>query len=378
MSRRGTRAGAPATTLTHTDMDFREPFERMAAELEDVGLKLSDPAVITDQNQFRDLGRRHAELQEAIDLWREYQQAETDRDEAAALLQDTDDAEMREFLELEHAEAVATVDRLHGRLMRQLLPKDPMEAKNAVVEIRAGTGGDEAALFAGDLFGMYSGFAERCGWKLEVVGENEGEMGGYKEISFVLDGANAFGTMKHEIGVHRVQRVPKTESQGRLHTSAASVVVLREAEDVDIEIDPGDLKIESFRAGGPGGQHMQKNDTAIRVLHKPSGVAVVSSNQRSQHQNREQALRLLRSRLLEMEIERQQQEEATARRQQVKSGDRSEKIRTYNWPQDRVTDHRIGLTVHNIPAIMSGEIDAIIEALRENEDAERLSELVGD
>ncbi len=350
----------------------------MAAELEDVGLKLSDPAVITDQNQFRDLGRRHAELQEAIDLWREYQQAETDRDEAAALLQDTDDAEMREFLELEHAEAVATVDRLHGRLMRQLLPKDPMEAKNAVVEIRAGTGGDEAALFAGDLFGMYSGFAERCGWKLEVVGENEGEMGGYKEISFVLDGANAFGTMKHEIGVHRVQRVPKTESQGRLHTSAASVVVLREAEDVDIEIDPGDLKIESFRAGGPGGQHMQKNDTAIRVLHKPSGVAVVSSNQRSQHQNREQALRLLRSRLLEMEIERQQQEEATARRQQVKSGDRSEKIRTYNWPQDRVTDHRIGLTVHNIPAIMSGEIDAIIEALRENEDAERLSELVGD
>jgi len=378
VSRRGTRAGAPATTLTHTDMDFREPFERMAAELEDVGLKLSDPAVITDQNQFRDLGRRHAELQEAIDLWREYQQAETDRDEAAALLQDTDDAEMREFLELEHAEAVATVDRLHGRLMRQLLPKDPMEAKNAVVEIRAGTGGDEAALFAGDLFGMYSGFAERCGWKLEVVGENEGEMGGYKEISFVLDGANAFGTMKHEIGVHRVQRVPKTESQGRLHTSAASVVVLREAEDVDIEIDPGDLKIESFRAGGPGGQHMQKNDTAIRVLHKPSGVAVVSSNQRSQHQNREQALRLLRSRLLEMEIERQQQEEATARRQQVKSGDRSEKIRTYNWPQDRVTDHRIGLTVHNIPAIMSGEIDAIIEALRENEDAERLSELVGD
>jgi len=358
-------------------MDLEQTFTRMQAELDEVAQKLSDPAVIADQNQFRDLGRRHAELQEAVDAWHAYLQASTSRDEADMLLAEDEDEQMREFLTAERDEAAALVEKLHAQLMRQLLPKDPMDDKNAIVEIRAGTGGDEAGIFTGDLFGMYSGLADRKGWKLEIIDGNESDMGGYKEVCFILEGKGAFGTMKHESGVHRVQRVPKTESQGRIHTSAASVVVLPEAEEVDVAIQPSDLKIESFRAGGPGGQHMQKNDTAVRITHLPTGNAVVSSSQRSQHQNREQALRMLRSRLLEAELERKQQEESAARREQVRSGDRSEKIRTYNWPQDRVTDHRIGLTVHNIPALMGGEMDEIVEALKENEYAERLKDLVG-
>ncbi len=358
-------------------MDLNQTFERMAEELEELSRKLSDPAVIADQYLFRDLSRRHSELQSALDLWNEYSQAVTDRDDAEALLAETDDDEMRAFIQAEYDEATKTVESLYNRLLLTLVPRDPRDAKNAIVEIRAGTGGEEAALFAGDLFGMYSGYAERKGWKVDVLGENESEMGGYKEISFIVEGHGAFGTMKHESGVHRVQRVPKTESQGRLHTSAASVVVLPEAEEVDIEIAPSDLKIEAFRAGGPGGQHMQKNDTAVRIVHLPSGIAVVSSNQRSQLQNKDQALRMLRSRLLEIELEKQQAEEAAVRREQVRSGDRSEKIRTYNWPQDRITDHRIGLTIHNIPAVMNGEFGPMAEALLEHEDAERLKRLVG-
>lgn len=356
-------------------MELTPAFEKMEKELEELGQRLSDPAVIADNNLFRDLSRRHSELEPAVALWHEYCAAEKTRDEAEALLAEAEDDEMREFLTAERDEAVAQVEALHGRLLRELLPKDPRADHNAIVEIRAGTGGEEAGLFAGDLFGMYSAFAERRGWKLEVVDENESELGGYKEISFIVGGRGAFGLMMHESGVHRVQRVPKTESQGRIHTSAASVVVLPEAEEVDISIDPNDLRIENFRAGGPGGQHMQKNETAVRVTHIPSGMAVVSSNQRSQLQNRDQALRMLRSRLYEIEMEKRQAQETAARRSQVKSGDRSEKIRTYNWPQDRLTDHRIGLTMHNLAAIMNGEIDELVEALQAAEDARRIEEL---
>ena len=359
-------------------MDLKAPFEKMEAELEDLGQKLSDPQVIADHSLFRDLARRHAELEPAVALWHEHQQAAKDREEAESLLAEAEDDEMREFLQGEADDAAARLQTLHQRLLRELLPKDPMADNNAVIEIRAGTGGDEAAIFAGDLFGMYTAMAERKGWKIEVVDGNASDMGGYKEVSFLLEGRGAFGTMKHESGVHRVQRVPKTESQGRLHTSAATVAVLPEAEAVDIEISPDDLRIESFRAGGPGGQHMQKNDTAVRITHIPTGVSVASSNQRSQLQNRDQAMRMVRSRLYDMELEKRQAEEAAVRREQVKSGDRSEKIRTYNWPQDRVTDHRIGLTIHNIPAIMNGEIDELVEALQEHTDAERLAELAGE
>jgi peptide chain release factor 1 len=356
-------------------MDLTGPFEKMTAELDELAHRLSDPAVIADNNLFRDLSRRHSELEPAVALWQEYQQALQDREEAETMLAEAEDDEMREFLAAEHEEAAQKVEKLHHRLLRELLPKDPRADHNAIVEIRAGTGGEEAGLFAGDLFTMYSCLAERRHWKLEVLDDNESDLGGYKEITFILEGRGVFGIMRHESGVHRVQRVPKTESQGRIHTSAASVVVLPEAEEVDVEIDPGDLRIESFRAGGPGGQHMQKNETAVRITHIPSGISVASSNQRSQMQNRDQAMRMLRTRLYEMEIERRQAEEAAARRQQVKSGDRSEKIRTYNWPQDRVTDHRIGMTIHNIPAILNGEIDDLLLALQENEDAERLKEL---
>jgi peptide chain release factor 1 len=368
----------PPEACLITTMNITTPFEKMAAELDELNQQLSDPQVIADQNLFRDLSRRHAELSPAIELWHEFQAAEGDREEAQTLLAEAEDDDMREFLEAERDDAAAKAEGLQDRLLRELLPKDPRADNNAVVEIRAGTGGEEAALFAGDLFGMYSSLAERKGWKVQVVGENESDMGGYKEVVFLVEGRGAYGIMEHESGVHRVQRVPKTESQGRIHTSAATVAVLPEAEAVDVELRPDDLKIESFRAGGPGGQHMQKNDTAVRITHLPTAMSVVSSSQRSQHQNREQALRLLRSRLLEMEIEKQHAEEAASRREQVKSGDRSEKIRTYNWPQDRLTDHRIGLTIHNLPAIMDGELDEVIDALRENNDAERLRELAGE
>jgi peptide chain release factor 1 len=350
----------------------------METEMHETATRLSEPAVIGDQNLFRTLARRHAELQPAVALWHEFQKAQAAAVDAEAMLAEAEDDEMRDFMRAEREEARASVEVLHGRLLRELLPKDPMADKNAIVDIRAGTGGDEAALFAGDLFGMYSGLAERRGWKIEVVEENESDLGGYNKINFVLEGRGAYGTMKHEIGVHRVQRVPKTESQGRIHTSAASVVVLPEAEAVDVEVKDEDLKIEAFRAGGPGGQHMQKNETAVRITHVPSGVSVASSNQRSQMQNKDQAMRMLRSRIYEMEMERRTAEESALRKGQVKSGDRSEKIRTYNWPQDRVTDHRIGLTIHNIPAIMIGEIDNLVEALQEAADAERLETLAGD
>lgn len=356
-------------------MDLTETFDSMEAELEKLGLRLSDPAVIADHNLFRDLSRRHAELAPVVSMWHEYRQALQDREEAEGLLVETDDAEMREFLQAEMQEAAARAETLHRRLLRELLPRDPMADNNAIVEIRAGTGGEEAGLFAANLFGMYSAFAERKGWNSEVLDADSSELGGYKEVSFVLEGRGAYATMKHESGVHRVQRVPKTEAQGRIHTSAATVAVLPEAEAVDVDIAAEDLRFENFRAGGPGGQHMQKNETAVRITHLPTGLTVASSNQRSQMQNREQALRMLRSRLYEMELEKRRSEEAAVRREQVRSGDRSEKIRTYNWPQDRVTDHRIGLTIHNIPAIMNGEIDELVEALAEHADAERLADL---
>jgi len=359
-------------------MDFKTPFEKMEAELHEVGLKLSDPAVIGDQNLFRDLARRHSDLEAAVALWHEYRQADSDYVDAQTLMAEADDDEMRQYLQAEANEAAEKLQVLEGRLLRQLLPRDPNDEKNAIIEVRAGTGGEEAAIFAGDLFTMYSGYAERVGWKLEVTDDSESEMGGYKEIAFILEGRGAYGTFKHESGVHRVQRVPKTESQGRIHTSAASVVVLPEAEEVDFEIPPTDLRMENFRAGGPGGQHMQKNETAVRVTHVPTGISVVSSSQRSQHQNREQALRLLRSRLYEIELEKQQAEAAAVRREQVKSGDRSEKIRTYNVPQDRMTDHRIGLTLHNLPSLMGGELDELFASLAEAEQADRLKELGGD
>jgi peptide chain release factor 1 len=349
--------------------------ETMEDELRNLERQLSDPDVIADQNRFRDVSKRHAELSTAVARYSEYKAALQDVEEARALLEETADEEERQFYQEELRAAEARTETTHAALIEALIPRDEADEKNAIMEVRAGTGGDEAALFAGDLFGMYSAFAEQRNWKVEVLDSSPSDLGGVKEIVFAVSGKGAYGELKSESGVHRVQRVPVTESQGRIHTSAATVAVLPEAEQVDVELDLGDCEIQTFKASGAGGQHVQKNDTAVRVRHKPTGIVVNCQNERSQHQNKEQALRILRSKLLDLELERRQREEAEARRQQVKSGDRSEKIRTYNFPQDRLTDHRIGLDLHNLPGVMDGDLDRLIDALRNTYEAERLSEL---
>lgn len=358
-------------------MDFENSMQSLVDELHELEQQLSTPDVINDQARYRDLSVRHAELMPVINCFREFQAAAAEEADAQAMLADTDDGEMREFLEETIREAHEKRQALEKELFRMLLPVDPLDEKNAIVEVRAGTGGDEAALFAGDLLSMYSRFAELRGWKVALVSATEGEMGGYKEAILEIKGRNAYGTLRHESGIHRVQRVPATESQGRIHTSAATVAVLPEVEHVDVEIDPGDLQIEAFRAGGPGGQHMQKNETAVRITHKPTGFSVACSDQRSQMQNRERAMALLRTKLYEMQMREQAEKMAQERKELVKSGDRSEKIRTYNFPQDRLTDHRIGFTTHNLPQIFAGEIEELIKALQDAEYQTRLEALEG-
>ena len=359
-------------------MDWQTTLDKMAEELADVQAQLSDPQVIANQNQFRELSQRYSELAPIVELYQEYQQLSADAEEARSMREESQDKEMREFLQAEYEGAATHAEQLYQKLLVALIPRDPADRKEAIVEIRAGTGGDEAALFAGDLFDMYRRYAELQGWKMEVLAQSLSDMGGFKEIIFALEAPGAYGTLKYESGVHRVQRVPATESQGRIHTSAATVAVLPEAEDIDIELDTSELKFDVFKAGGPGGQHMQKNETAVRVTHVPTGITVSCSNQRSQRQTRERALRLLRSRRYEQERQQQEQKVAAERRAQVKSGDRSEKIRTYNFPQDRLTDHRIGLTLHNLPAILNGELDELIAALQEHENQQRLTQFAED
>jgi len=354
---------------------LRDSLERLRTEFAELEGQLSDPAVVADQERYRDLARRHSELASAVAKMEAMEQAERDVAEAEELLAAATDEEEREFLTAERDGAVQRREQLEKDLLRELLPKDPDWGKKAIVEVRAGTGGEEAALFAADLFGMYSRYAERHGWQVEVMDSSPSEVGGWKEIVFGINGKGAYGALRHEIGVHRVQRVPKTESQGRIHTSAATVAVLPEVEATEVELDLQDCEFQPMRASGPGGQHMQKNETAIRVIHKPTGLTVKCQNERSQHQNREQALRILRAQLHERERLRAHEERAEVRRAQVKSGDRSEKIRTYNFPQDRLTDHRIGLTLHNLPSILEGNIDELVEALRADEDVRRLQEL---
>jgi peptide chain release factor 1 len=356
-------------------MDFEKTLANTLAEVAELEKQLADPDVLSDQNRMRDLSVRHSNLQPLVQTYAEYQRVKADLEEAEAMLKDADDHEMKEFLQVARDEAKEKIARLDKELLKLLLPKDPMDDKNAVIEIRAGTGGDEAALFAGDLLTMYMRLAERRGWQTELIDATLGEMGGYKEAVLEVKGRGAYGTLRHESGVHRVQRVPLTESQGRIHTSAATVAVLPEVEDVEMEMDPSDLSFENYRAGGPGGQHMQKNETAVRVTHKPTGITVACSDQRSQGANKERAVRLLRSRIYDLHVQEQNAEQAKARYEQVKRGDRSDKIRTYNFPQDRLTDHRINMTMHNLPVILVGEIDDLLEALAEAERQQKLEEL---
>jgi peptide chain release factor 1 len=329
--------------------------------------------VASDHARLRDLGRQHRELEAVVSVYRQYKKALADAEEARTLARDEQDAETREYFRQEAERAAGEAQGLEGRLEVLLLPKDPNDEKNVIVEIRAGTGGQEAALFATDLLGMYRRYAERRSWKTEVLSSSPSDLGGFKEIVISVQGDGAYSRLKRESGVHRVQRIPETESGGRIHTSTATVAVLPEAEEVEVEIPAEDVEIQVFRSSGPGGQSVNTTDSAVRLTHKPTGIVISVQEERSQRQNKEKAFRYLRARLFQMEQERRQQEEAAARRAQVGTGERSEKIRTYNYPQNRVTDHRIGVTSHRLQDILQGDIDEFVDALLNRERSEQLA-----
>lgn len=332
---------------------------------------MATPEVASDYHKVAEYAQERSNLEPVVAAYRDYKATLAQIEEANALL-GSDDDELRQLAEEELESLVERQEGLEKELHLMLLPKDPRDKKNVIMEIRAGTGGDEAGLFASDLFRMYTRYAEARRWEVEILSANETGVGGFKEVIFRIQGSGAYSRLKFERGVHRVQRVPTTESQGRIHTSTATVAVLAEMNEVDVEINHDDLEIETFRASGAGGQHVQKNETAIRITHKPSGLVVSCQDQRSQTQNRVRAMSILRSRLYDMEEGRRQEERAAARRAQVGTGERSEKIRTYNYPQNRVTDHRINVSVHNLPAVMDGHFDEFVEELATREQSERL------
>lgn len=342
-------------------------------KLEKINSSLCDPEVVSNQEEYKKLMREAKTLTPIVEKFREYKKANSDLTEAKEMLADSSlDKEFRDMASEEAAKAQKKTEELKEELKVLLLPKDPNDYKNVIVEIRGGAGGEEAALFAGSLFRMYSMYAERKGWKTEIMNENPTELGGYKEISFMIEGEGAYSRLKFESGVHRVQRVPETESQGRVHTSTVTVAVLPEAEEVEFTLDPADLQIDVFRSSGAGGQKVNKTSSAIRVTYLPTGMVVECQDERSQYKNKDKALKVLRSRLLEEKIAKQNAEIAGERRSQVGTGDRSERIRTYNFPQGRVSDHRIGLTLYKIEAIMNGDLDEIIDALVTADTAEKL------
>jgi len=351
---------------------MRERLEEIERQYEEVGRELSDPAVSSDPSKLRDLGRRHSELGAIVRAYREWLRADEDAGEARALARDEDDAESAASWREEAERASARAKELEAEIEVLLLPKDPNDERNVILEIRGGTGGDEASLFARDLFEMYRRYAEGRRWKTEVLSSSPSGAGGFKEIVSEIRGQGAYSRLKHESGVHRVQRVPETESSGRIHTSTATVAVLPEAEDVDVEIREEDLHIDVYRSSGPGGQSVNTTDSAVRITHKPSGIVVSCQEERSQRQNKEKAMRYLRARLLKAAQDEQAAEEAAARKAQVGTGERSEKIRTYNFPQSRVTDHRIGLTSHRLEGILAGEIDEFVDALLAEERSRQL------
>lgn len=349
--------------------------ESLAERHEEIGLLLATPEVIQNQTKFRDLSKEYATLQELVDTFKFYQQQLEQKKSAQALLED-DDAQMREMAQEELAEVQEQIEKLEKQLQILLLPKDPDDDKNIFLEIRAGAGGDEAAIFAGDLFRMYSRYAEQNGWRVEIVSESFGEHGGYKEIIARISGQGVYAHFKFESGAHRVQRVPDTESQGRIHTSTCTVAILPEVEEIDsVDINPAELRIDTYRASGAGGQHVNKTDSAIRITHLPSGIVVECQDERSQHKNRAKAFALLQSKLLNIQKEAQRAQQSATRKSLVGTGDRSERIRTYNYPQGRVTDHRINLTLYKLDEIVEGKVEEIIEALRQEYQAEQLAQL---
>ncbi len=338
-----------------------------------VSQMLYDPAIIADLDNYSALLKEHKNLQPIVDKYREYKTAENTLNESKSLLDEGGlDKDFREMVQEEFEKAKEDRARIYEELKILLLPKDPNDDKNVIVEIRGGAGGEESALFAGVLYRMYSMYAEARRWKIEVLSSNPTELGGFKEISFMVSGEGAYSRFKFESGVHRVQRVPETETQGRIHTSTATVAVLPEAQDVDVEINPSDLQIDTFRSSGAGGQHINKTESAIRITHIPTGTVVECQDERSQHKNKDKAMKILRSRILEAEREKQMSSIADERKSQVGTGDRSERIRTYNYPQGRISDHRIGLTIYKLEQFLNGNLDEVIDALITYDTAEKL------
>jgi len=349
--------------------------QELVNRYEELGVRLNEPQVIGDQVMWQKLMREHAGLMPLVETYRRYKRAKQDEEDAKLMLDEEKDEELRQMAKEELAESRETALQLEKELKILLLPKDPNDEKNVFVEIRGGAGGDEAALFAAQLYRMYGRYAERRGWKTELASLNENGLGGFKEVVFMVQGRGAYSRLKYESGVHRVQRVPVTESGGRIHTSTVTVAVLPEAEEVDVEIDPNDIRVDVFRSSGNGGQCVNTTDSAVRITHYPTGIVVSCQDEKSQLKNKDKALKVLRARLYEMELAKQQAEISADRKSQVGTGDRSEKIRTYNFPQTRVTDHRIKLTTHRIDEIMDGELDEVIDGLITADQAAKLANI---
>ena len=353
-----------------------EKLEAVEMKYNELTEKIADPEIISRQEEWRKLAKEHSSLQEVVTSFREYKNTIKQIEENSELLKETsNDSEMEELIKSELAMLEDKKSKVEEQLRILLLPKDPNDDRNVIMEIRAGTGGDEAALFAGDLFRMYSRYAEKQGWKAEIIASNPTELGGFKEVIFEINGNGAYSRLKYESGVHRVQRVPSTEAGGRIHTSAATVAVLPEAQEVDIEINPNDLRIDIYRASGHGGQGVNTTDSAVRITHIPTGIVVTCQDERSQLKNKDKAMKVLRARLMEKYQEEQDRKIAQNRRSQVGSGDRSERIRTYNFPQGRITDHRIGLTIHQLANTLQGDLDEIMDTLIAEDQAKKLAQV---